>query len=157
MEFIDGAVPQRADDIFTNDSGGGLGGRSGRDHRRGSGSSVGGYLACSIVPIKPVLMCRWRHLEWVAGSWSLCTLSVRGAHVHGLQCFLGVSCAPAHAAHASPRTSGAGSNVSRTRTRDVRGMCERCAGLHDGTTFWASERSALYVSMSFAARVLNLA
>ena len=28
MEFIDGAVLQRADDIFTNDSGGGLGGRS---------------------------------------------------------------------------------------------------------------------------------
>ena len=25
--------------------------------------------------------------------------------------------------------------MSRTRTRDVRGMCERCAGLHDGTPF----------------------
>ena len=41
MEFIDGTVLQRADDIFTNDSGGGLGGRSGRDHRRGWGSSAG--------------------------------------------------------------------------------------------------------------------
>ena len=60
------------------------------------------------------------------------------AHVHALQCFLGVSCALAHAAHASPRASGAGSNVSCTRTRGVRGMCERCAGLHDGTC-WASE------------------
>ena len=52
MEFIDSAVLQRADEIFTSDSGGGLGGRSGRDHRRGSGSSVGGYLACSIRPDK---------------------------------------------------------------------------------------------------------
>ena len=73
MEFIDGTVLQRADDIFTNNSAGSLGGRSGRDHRRGWGSSARVYLACSLVPIKPVLMCRWRHLRWVAGSWSLCT------------------------------------------------------------------------------------
>ena len=60
------------------------------------------------------------------------------AHVDGLQCFLGVSCAPAHAAYAFPRPSGIGSNVSRTRTRGVLSMYERCPGLHDGT-FWASE------------------
>ena len=41
MEFIDGTVLQRANDIFTNDLDGGLGGRSGRDHRRGWGSSAG--------------------------------------------------------------------------------------------------------------------
>ena len=77
------------------------------------------------------------------------------AHVDGLQCFLGVSCAPAHTAYVCPRPSGTGSNVSRTRTRGVRGMCERCAGLHDGT--FLGFRSALYVSMSIAARVLKLA
>ena len=78
MEFIDSAVLQRADDIFTNDSGGGLGGLSGRDHRRGSGSSVGGYLSgvldCPDNAVADVPDCRWRHLEWVAaGSRSRCT------------------------------------------------------------------------------------
>ena len=60
------------------------------------------------------------------------------AHVDGLQCFLGVRCAPAHTAYVCPRPSGTGSNVSRTRTRGVLSMYERCPGLHDGT-FWASE------------------
>ena len=42
------------------------------------------------------------------------------AHVHALQCFLGVSCALAHAAHASPRASGAGSKGQRVVHEDPR-------------------------------------
>ena len=58
------------------------------------------------------------------------------AHIHGLQCFLGVSCAPAHAAHMPLRVLLGLEATCRARGPE---MCvayaERCAGLHDDTLF----------------------
>ena len=83
MEFIDSAVLQRADDIFNNYS---------TTTRVAVWAVVLGEIIVVVrevaseviwharsVPIRPVLMCRWRHLEWVTGSWTLSACSL-GTH-----------------------------------------------------------------------------